>query len=68
MAVVHLATSIEGLRDVTAAVASTELLADEDPSLLTGPDRVQVHRVLSYLLPALARPGSRTSAGSAAGE
>ncbi len=58
MAVVHLVTSIEGLQDVTAAVTSTELLADEDPSLLTGPDRVQAHRVLSYLLPAPAHPGA----------
>ena len=58
MAVGHLVTSVEGLRDVTAAVTSTELLAGEDLSLLTGPDRVQAHRVLSYLLPAPVRPGA----------
>jgi hypothetical protein len=58
MAVVHLVTSIEGLQEVAAAVTSTDLLADEDPSLLPGPDRVQAHRVLSYLLPAPAQPGA----------
>ena len=51
MAVVHLTTSVDGLRDVTAAVTSTQLLPDEDPSLLTGPDRVQTHHVLLYLTP-----------------
>lgn len=58
MAVVHLVTSIEGLRDVSAAVTSTALLPGEDPSLLTGPDRVRAHRVLSYLFPAPAHPGA----------
>ncbi|MFL6076859.1 MAG: hypothetical protein ACJ73S_25985 [Mycobacteriales bacterium] len=52
MAVVHLVTSADGLQDVANAITSTELLADEDPSLLTGPDRVHTHRVLSYLIPA----------------
>jgi hypothetical protein len=50
MAVVQLATSAEGLQQVAAAVTATELLPGEDPSLLTGPDRVQAHRVLSYLV------------------
>jgi hypothetical protein len=57
MAVLHLATSIEGLQDVAAAINSTPLLPDEDPSLLTGPDRVETHQVLSYLDPTI-----RTSA------
>jgi hypothetical protein len=52
MVVVHLVTSVDGLQDVATAITSTELLADEDPSLLTGPDRVHTHRVLSYLVPA----------------
>jgi hypothetical protein len=52
MAVVHLVTSVNGLQDVATAVTSTELLPDEDPSLLTGPDRVHTHQVLSYLIPA----------------
>lgn len=53
MAVVHLVTSVDGLQDVATAVTSTKLLADEDPSLLTGPDRVHTHQVLSYLVPSL---------------
>ncbi len=57
MAVVHLTTSIEGLHDVAAAITTTPLLPDEDPSLLTGPDRVETHQVLSYLNPTI-----RTSA------
>lgn len=57
IAVIHLVTSVDGLHDVAAAIASTQLLPGEDASLLTGPDRVQTHRVLSYLTPA-----ARTSA------
>jgi hypothetical protein len=51
MAVVHLVTSVDGLPDVANAITSTELLPDEDPSLLTGPDRVHTQRVLAYLVP-----------------
>jgi hypothetical protein len=36
VAVVHLATSADGLRGVMAAITATPLLPDEDPSLLTG--------------------------------
>jgi hypothetical protein len=57
MAVVHLVSSVDGLQDLATAINSTRLLPDEDPSLLTGPDRVETHRVLSYLTPA-----TRTSA------
>jgi hypothetical protein len=46
-AVVTLATSMAALEDVGAAVNSTELLPGEDPALLTGPDRVDIHRVRS---------------------
>jgi hypothetical protein len=56
MAVVHLVTSADGLQGVAAAITSTPLLPDEDPSLLTGPDRVETHRVLSYLTPASRPP------------
>jgi hypothetical protein len=56
MAVVHLVTSADGLPDVAAAINSTPLLPGEDPSLLTGPDRVETHRVLSYLTPATHTP------------
>jgi hypothetical protein len=52
MAVIHLATSVDGLKEVATAVTSTKLLAGEDPTLLTGPDRVQTHQVLSYLVAA----------------
>jgi hypothetical protein len=45
LAVVHLVTSADGLRGVAAAINSTPLLPDEDPSLLTGPDRVETHRL-----------------------
>jgi hypothetical protein len=56
MAVVHLATSADGLQGVAAAINSTALLPGEDPSLLTGPDRVETHRVLSYRTPAIRTP------------
>ena len=58
MAVVHLVTSADGLQGVAAAINSTPLLPDEDPSLLTGPDRLGTHRVLSYLAPATRTPGT----------
>jgi len=43
--VVAMATSLEALEAGGVAVNSTELLPDEDPALLTGPDRFFVHRV-----------------------
>lgn len=55
MAVVN--ASIEGLHDVAAAITTTPLLSGEDPTLLTGPDQVETHQVLSYLNPTI-----RTSA------
>jgi hypothetical protein len=48
MRVVHLTTSADALNDVAAAVTSTTLLAGEDPTLLTGPDRVTIQRVVAY--------------------
>lgn len=51
MAVVHLVASADDLQDVATAISSTRLLPHEDPSLLTGPDRVETHRVLSYQTP-----------------
>jgi hypothetical protein len=53
MTVMHLATSVDALHAVATAITSTRLLPDEDPTLLTGPDRVETHRVLSYLTPAI---------------
>ena len=43
--VVAMATSLEALEAGGVAVNSTELLPDEDPALLTGPDRFFAHRV-----------------------
>jgi hypothetical protein len=43
--VIGLATTLAALEAGGVAVNSTELLPDEDPALLTGPDRVVVHRV-----------------------
>jgi hypothetical protein len=40
-----LATTMEALEACGKAVVSTTLLPGEDPALLTGPDRVVVHRV-----------------------
>ncbi len=43
--VVTLATSVETLDAVQRAVMATELMPGEDPALLAGPDRVEIHRV-----------------------
>lgn len=53
-----LATSVEALEAGLAAVMSTELLPGEDPALLTGPDRVDIHRLLHAELPAEQLQGS----------
>jgi hypothetical protein len=39
---VSLADSVESLQAIGVAVNSTELLPDEDPALITGPDRVDI--------------------------
>ncbi len=46
---IMLADSIESLEEATRVVNSTTLLPDEDPALLPGPDRGDMHRVVSYL-------------------
>ena len=46
-----LAVSIEALEAAVQALMTTELLPGEDPALLTGPDRVEVHRLLHSELP-----------------
>ena len=43
--VVTLATSVETLDAAQRAVMATELAPGEDPALLPGPDRVEIHRV-----------------------
>ncbi|MBB5857289.1 hypothetical protein ACFQ05_30775 [Amycolatopsis umgeniensis] len=49
--------SIEALEAVQKTIMSTELLPGEDPALLPGPDRVDVHRVLHTSLPSLGLVG-----------
>ena len=43
--VVTLATSVDTLDAAQRAVMATELAPGEDPALLPGPDRVEIHRV-----------------------
>jgi len=50
--VITLATSVEALDAIARAVMSTELLPGEDPALLPGPDRIEIHHVTGYYLPA----------------
>ena len=57
--IVTLATSVETLDDLQRAVMATELGPGEDPALLPGPDRVEIHRVTGHHLPA-ARPAAST--------
>jgi hypothetical protein len=50
--IVTLATSVETLNAAQQAVMATELAPGEDPALLPGPDRVEIHRVIVHHLPA----------------
>jgi len=50
--VITLATSVEALDAIARAVMSTELLPGEDLALLPGPDRIEIHYVTGYHLPA----------------
>jgi hypothetical protein len=45
---IMLADSIETLEEAARVVNSTTLLPDEDPALLPGPDRADMHRVVSH--------------------
>ena len=49
--VITLATSIETLDAVQRAVMSTGLLPGEDPALLPGPGRIEIHHVTGYHVP-----------------
>ena len=51
--VITLTTSAETLDATARAVMSTELLPGEDPALLPGPDRIEIHHVTGYHLPAV---------------
>ena len=58
--VITLATSLEALDATARAVMSTELMPGEDPALLPGPDRIEIHHVTGYHMPRLlpsAAPG-----------
>jgi hypothetical protein len=52
LVVISLAASIETIEAMQQAIMSTDLLPGEDPALLPGPDRVDLHRVLHAALPA----------------
>jgi hypothetical protein len=47
MAVLMLATSLGDLDAIGQAVFRSELLPDEDPALLPGPNRADIHTVLT---------------------
>jgi hypothetical protein len=55
--VLTLTTSAETLDAIARAVMSTELLPGEDPALLPGPDRIEIHHVTGYHRPAAASKG-----------
>jgi len=50
--IITLATSVETLDAAERAAMSTELLPGEDPALLPGPDRIEIHHVTGYRRPA----------------
>ena len=58
--IVTLTTSVETLDAAQRAVMATGLAPDEDPALLPGPDRIEIHRVTAYQLPA-AGPAANTT-------
>jgi len=43
---------VETLDAIARAVMSTELMPGEDPALLPGPDRIEIHHVTGYHPPA----------------
>jgi len=57
LVIVGFAASIETIEATQQAIMGTELLPGEDPALLPGPDRVDLHRVLHAALPAPAVTG-----------
>jgi hypothetical protein len=58
--VVTLATSVDTLDAAERAVMATGLAPGEDPALLPGPDRIEIHRVTGYHLPAAGAAATRT--------
>lgn len=55
--VLGFAESVETIEAAQRTIMSTELLPGEDPALLPGPDRVDIHNVLFADLPAPATAG-----------
>ena len=49
-------TSLETIESMQQAVMSTDLLPGEDPAMLTGPDRIDVHRVRYATAPVPVEP------------
>ena len=47
LCVVHVGVDLQALEAVGRTVNGTTLLPEEDPALLTGPDRFEIHRVLT---------------------
>jgi hypothetical protein len=58
MVVVSFAATIEAIEAAQRVIMSTELLPGEDPALLPGPDRIDLHRVLHAALPEPAAAGA----------
>lgn len=56
--VVHLGTSLEALDAAGRAIQATSLLPGEDPALLPGADRIELHHVTGYDMPALEAPAT----------
>jgi hypothetical protein len=56
--VITLTTSVPALDVIGRTAMSTELLPGEDPALLPGPDRIEIHHVTGYHLPAAALAAS----------
>jgi hypothetical protein len=50
--IITLTTSVETLDAAERAAMSTELMPGEDPALLPGPDRIEIHHVTGYQRPA----------------
>jgi hypothetical protein len=57
--IITLATSVETLDAAERAAMSTELLPGEDPALLPGPDRIEIHHVTGYHLATAAAAGMK---------
>jgi hypothetical protein len=57
--IITLATSVETLDAAERAAMSTELLPGEDPALLPGPDRIEIHHVSGYHLATAAAAGMK---------